>query len=66
MKLVIGIFVMALFSTVSLALAGEVFEAIADEGANAIWIVDKDTGQVKMCRSANNNTVILCSPWSAK
>jgi len=66
MKLVIGIFVMALFSTVNLALAGEVFEAIVDEGANAIWIVDKDTGQVKMCRSANNNTVILCSPWSAK
>jgi hypothetical protein len=42
------------------------YETKVDQGVNAIWVVNKDTGQVKMCRSANNNTVIICSAWSSK
>ena len=56
----------ALMIMVSSVSADADYETKVDQGANAIWVINKDTGQVKMCRSANNNTVIICSAWSSK
>ena len=56
----------ALMIMASLVSADADYETKVDQGANAIWVINKDTGQVKMCRSANNNTVIICSAWSSK
>ena len=54
----------SLMAVANLTFADEVYEIKVDQGANAIWIINKETGQVKMCRSVNNNTLIICSPWS--
>ena len=56
----------AMMIMASLVSADADYETKVDQGANAIWVINKDTGQVKMCRSANNNTVIICSAWSSK